>query len=176
MLERLSLRARLVLGVIVLAAAGLAGANVATYTSLRAFLVDRTDDSLARAEAPLERAFDEGRCPGVGGRPIPGLAPGELIQLRTEAGRIVCSAQMTDLSGALPSPPDLPASIDTTEAGDAPDRARHFTVRSRGRSGSCGASSRTPRTSCGRRSPPSGPTPSCSRAAPTGGPTTWPAR
>jgi two-component system, OmpR family, sensor kinase len=130
MIERLSLRARLVLGVIVLAAAGLAAANVATYTSLRAFLLDRTDDSLARAQAPLERAFHEGRCPGVDGRPVPGLAPGELIQLRSEAGQIVCTTQMTDLSGDVPSPPRLPATIDTAEAGDGPDGARHFTVRS----------------------------------------------
>ena len=42
MFSRLSLRARLVLGVIVLAAAGLTVANLATYTSLRSFLLDRT--------------------------------------------------------------------------------------------------------------------------------------
>ena len=44
-MRQLSLRARLVLGVIVLAAIGLAGADVATYASLRSFLVERTDES-----------------------------------------------------------------------------------------------------------------------------------
>ncbi|MBA2383252.1 MAG: hypothetical protein H0V68_01105, partial [Actinobacteria bacterium] len=55
MLSRLSLRARLVLGVSVLAAAGLAVANVVTYTSLRSFLLDRTDESLRESARGLER-------------------------------------------------------------------------------------------------------------------------
>jgi two-component system OmpR family sensor kinase len=130
MLDRLSLRARLVLGVIVLAAAGLAAANVATYTSLRAFLFDRTDDALARSHPPIERSLHDGRCPGVDGRPLPGLGPGDLIQLRSEAGKILCNTQMTDLSGDVRSPPQLPASIDTSSAGDGPVRAHYFTVRS----------------------------------------------
>ena len=46
MLGRLSLRARLVLAVLALAAVGLVAADVATYASLRSFLVDRTDNSL----------------------------------------------------------------------------------------------------------------------------------
>ena len=48
MLARLSLRARLILGVIALAAVGLVAADVATYSSLRSFLLDRTDSSLER--------------------------------------------------------------------------------------------------------------------------------
>ena len=43
-----SLRARLVLGVIVLAALGLALADVATYASLRSFLFHRTDSALQK--------------------------------------------------------------------------------------------------------------------------------
>jgi two-component system OmpR family sensor kinase len=129
MLERLSLRARLVLGVIVLAAAGLAAANVATYTSLRAFLFDRTDDALARSHPPIERSLHDGQCPGVDGRPLAGLGPGDVIQLRSEGGKILCNTQMTDLSGDVPSRPRLPASIDTSSA-DGPGRARYFTVRS----------------------------------------------
>ena len=45
-LDRLSLRARLVLGVLALAAVGLVAADVATYASLRSFLLDRTDSTL----------------------------------------------------------------------------------------------------------------------------------
>jgi two-component system, OmpR family, sensor kinase len=111
MLGRLSLRARLVLGVIVLAAAGLAAANVATYTSLRAFLFDRTDDALARSQPPLERSSHGGRCPGSDGRPPLGLAPGDFVQVRTGTDEIACTTQMTDLSGDVPSPPQLPDSI-----------------------------------------------------------------
>ena len=55
MLKRLSLRARLVLGVIVVAALGLAIADVATYTSLRSFLIQRTDSSLDQDEHSFDR-------------------------------------------------------------------------------------------------------------------------
>ena len=46
MVRKLSLRARLVVGVLVLALVGLAAADVATYTSLRSFLVQRVDTTL----------------------------------------------------------------------------------------------------------------------------------
>ena len=46
MIGRLSLKARLILGVIVLAGVGLAAADVATYASLRSFLYQRVDQSL----------------------------------------------------------------------------------------------------------------------------------
>jgi len=49
MLGRLSLRARLVLGVIMLAAVGLVAADIATYTSLRSFLFDRVDNTIDAA-------------------------------------------------------------------------------------------------------------------------------
>ena len=45
-LNRLSLRARLLLGVFVLAAVGLVAADAATYASLRSFLLDRVDKTL----------------------------------------------------------------------------------------------------------------------------------
>jgi two-component system, OmpR family, sensor kinase len=76
MLARLSLRARLVLGVIALAALGLAVVDVASYASLSSFLIQRTDQSLAAARAGGDRGHgmsDEG-C-GHGDRPPPGLAP-----------------------------------------------------------------------------------------------------
>ena len=50
MFARLSLRARLVLGVIALAAIGLVTADTVTYASLRSFLVSRVDSSLAADE------------------------------------------------------------------------------------------------------------------------------
>ena len=45
-LRRLSLRARLLLGVVALAAVGLVAADIATYSALRSFLMHRTDSSL----------------------------------------------------------------------------------------------------------------------------------
>ena len=61
-MHRLSLRARLVLGVIVLAAVGLAVADVATYASLRSFLIDRTDQSLHESRRGFDRFLRDGRC------------------------------------------------------------------------------------------------------------------
>ena len=56
MLGRLSLRARLLLAVIVLAAVGLVAADVATYSSLRSFLAHRTDNSLETPPTARSRA------------------------------------------------------------------------------------------------------------------------
>ena len=55
MLGRLSLRARLLLAVIALATVGLVAANVATYSSLRSFLLDK-DRQLAGGDCPFAEA------------------------------------------------------------------------------------------------------------------------
>jgi hypothetical protein len=114
-LSRLSLRARLVLGVIVLATVGLAAANVATYASLRSFLLERTDESLAElsrsAEHDLERAcFGRGGSgPGGPERSPPGSSPGDVFQLRNGHGKAVCTKQVAGVSGGeTASPPALP--------------------------------------------------------------------
>jgi two-component system, OmpR family, sensor kinase len=111
-LRRLSLRARLVLGVLALAAAGLAAANVATYASLRSFLLERTDESLAELTASAERELEQD-CYGHGGRgpndgAPPGASPGDFFQLRTPGGDVVCARQVVDASGAASPPPALP--------------------------------------------------------------------
>ena len=48
MLARLSLRARLLLGVVLRSLLGLLAADIATYVSLRSFLVSRTDSNSKR--------------------------------------------------------------------------------------------------------------------------------
>ena len=50
---RLSLRARLLIAVAAVALVGLVLADIATYTALRSFLVDRVDESLTAAHRPL---------------------------------------------------------------------------------------------------------------------------
>jgi two-component system OmpR family sensor kinase len=127
-LARLSLRARLVLGVIVLAAIGLAAADIATYASLRSFLLDRTDQSLQESSAGLGRMLDHGRCPGDEGRPPPGTRPGDFVQVRSLDGEVLCNVQVTLFSGEKPSPPQLPATIDVPATGEGPERAEYFTV------------------------------------------------
>ena len=126
MLDRLSLRARLVLGVIVLGAIGLAVANVATYASLRSFLIDRTDASLEQASPGIEHELARSGC-NPGRRPPPGVDPGDFVQVRTADGTVACSWRLTPLGESAPSPPALP---DTIDSGDA-DHASYFTVSAR---------------------------------------------
>ncbi len=57
MLRRLSLRARLVLGVIAIAAVGLVVADVATYRALSSFLLDRVDSTLDSVHPGIETAL-----------------------------------------------------------------------------------------------------------------------
>lgn len=112
-MNRFSLRTRLVLGLCVLAAAGLVAADVATYTQLRSFLVARVDGSLHR------------RGPGDNLAP-----PGGGYQLRAGDGRQVLEGlgSTAILPGEQPVP-DLPAVIRVPATpNDGPDRASYFTV------------------------------------------------
>ncbi len=129
MLDRLSLRARLVLGVIVLSAIGLAVANVATYASLRSFLIDRTDASLEQSHGGIEHELQRSGCNAEDGRPPPGVDPGDFVQVRTAEGAVVCSWQLTPLGEAAPSPPALPETVEPS--GTGPDEASYFTVPAR---------------------------------------------
>ena len=127
MLARLSLRARLVLGVIALATAGLAVANVATYASLRSFLLDRTDESLRAAERGSGRGVPFAvACPRDDGRAPPGTSPGDVIEVRAPGGEVVCSGEVSALGEAPSSPPVLPETIPVS--GGAPGSEVFFTV------------------------------------------------
>ena len=88
MIGRLSLRARLLLGVIALAAVGLVAADLATYTALRSFLLDRVDSHAQldprRGSTPRSSA---GRGPAAG--PGPGRAGGlQAGALQLDPGRL----------------------------------------------------------------------------------------
>ena len=69
----MSLRARLLLVLGVLSAAGLLAADIATYTVLRSSLFDRVDSSLDTTANGVARAVD--RSPAGPGRPIGARAP-----------------------------------------------------------------------------------------------------
>jgi two-component system OmpR family sensor kinase len=130
-LGRLSLRARLVLGVIVLAAVGLAAANVATYASLRSFLLERTDASLDDLSVALRGPLEHGDCPGEGRRAFFVGEPGDYVEVRSLNGRLLCEpAQVTRFGEPAPSPPELPPTIDLASGGEGPDRAHTFTAQS----------------------------------------------
>ena len=113
MLGRLSLRARLVLGVIAVAVVGLAIADVVTYASLRSFLFDRTDASLQEARTEIEHdVFGKRGCEN---RPPPGATPGDFAEVRNGDGDVVCSWQQQSFDETSVSPPKL-AVIVRTEA------------------------------------------------------------
>ena len=125
MLARLSLRARLLLAVVLLAAVGLVAADVATYASLRSFLVDRVDRTLQTAHVQVEhdafghddvgdRSDDGGRG---GGPPAQGV---DWYQVRTLSGTVVAGGFL--VGGG--SPPKVDAGLAAT------DQPSYFTVES----------------------------------------------
>jgi two-component system OmpR family sensor kinase len=122
LLSRLSLRARLVLGVIALATVGLAAADVATYASLRSFLLARTDETLADLRRGAEHDLESG-CSHHDRRAPPGGSPSDFFQLRSADGTAVCALQVAGYPGSeTASPPKLPETI-TIDGG-----SREFTV------------------------------------------------
>jgi len=121
-LGRLSLRARLVLGVIVLAAVGLAAADVATYTSLRSFEFDHTDATLDS----LQHAFGQPGFAGSG----PGQ-PAVYVQYRAPDGKRILSRQSPPSFQGQPAPPPprWPTTISLAGGSEqGPDFVRYFTV------------------------------------------------
>jgi two-component system OmpR family sensor kinase len=133
MLGRLSLRARLVLGVLALAAVGLVAADVATYASLRSFLFDRTDSALDADHRAVEVAIRHAESPAqddIG--PLLPVAPGLYIQIRNQSGQVLAIGGTRPAPGQKPLPaPRLPSKITLptpAHAGPGPDRARYFTV------------------------------------------------
>jgi signal transduction histidine kinase len=134
--RRLSLRTRLLLGVVTLAAVGLIAADVATYTALRSFLLGRVDAALEAGHARVEQiAFPDaqGRSSGRGSTRsddgdalvTPAAAGTDWYQVRTTAGHVVRSGFL--VGGG--SPPRLPSSIEVPAAGASRgERSTSFTV------------------------------------------------
>jgi len=123
MFARLSLRARLILGVIALAAIGLVTADAVTYASLRSFLVSRVDSALA-ADEHFGGGSDGG---GDGQRSGP---PDVAMQYRSVDGtRIITTIPARPAPGQAPSAPSLPATISVPAApAGGPDQVRYFDV------------------------------------------------
>jgi two-component system, OmpR family, sensor kinase len=138
-IQRLSLRARLILGVVVLAGVGLVAADVITYTSLRSFLISRTDDFLDSAHTSAEGALHGPAGPG-GNRPQPSSdtgpdigqlkarVPGLFVQVRRANGTIVATGAAPQFPGTKKAPPPrLPQTIAITSRRGA-DRVSYFTA------------------------------------------------
>jgi two-component system OmpR family sensor kinase len=126
-MNRLSLRARLVLGVLIVAAAGLLVADAATYAALRSSLFDRVDqtlngDRVGAGRYAMQECLgglgDDG--PGFGGRggrrggPVGPGAQGIFVELRPADGGEPCTLPVEQF-GEKAASPKLPATIDVPE-------------------------------------------------------------
>ena len=121
-MRRLSLRARLLLGVVLLAALGLIAADVATYSSLHSFLLQRVDNTLDADHVGAEHQ-DLEHGPGQ---------PNEYVQIRSPSGDVLYRSQVPHFPGTkAPSPPDLPKGAITGLHRRGPDLVRYFTVPAR---------------------------------------------
>lgn len=133
----MSLRARLVLLLAVLAAAGLVIAGVVTYAELRSFLLDRVDRQLVASTAALDRAIVRG---GPAARRSVGqlarTAPGTYVELRDATGAVLDSAALwpPGQTGAVPAlPADVEDRSGKTFTVDAADGSTEFRVRAQAR-------------------------------------------
>jgi two-component system, OmpR family, sensor kinase len=134
MFRRMSLRARLVLGVIVLSAIGLGAADIATYTSLRSFLLNRVDASLTAGHVGAARLLDEGEGPQHDDPPFGGGDGISFVQIRNPDGTILTTQVGRGFPDGKPVvPPVVPSTISfpKTPTGRGGDRFRFLTVPAR---------------------------------------------
>ena len=133
MLGRFSLRARLLFGVVVLAAVGLAVADAATYISLRSFQLDQVDAALDAGHLQVEhRAYppagggagnDDTTGPVADGPPAQGI---DWYAVTTLGGRVVSRGFLV---GRDESPPKLPGHVSIPAVpSHGPERVAYFTV------------------------------------------------
>jgi two-component system, OmpR family, sensor kinase len=119
-----SLRARLVAGLVALAAAGLVVLGGVTYAEQRSFLLDRLDQQVHGAVFPLSEQLDQ-RSPNLPERPQPGdgdrehgpgggaanFPYGTYGERRDANGRRVATLPLTQLGQSTPSTPTLPGKL-----------------------------------------------------------------
>jgi two-component system OmpR family sensor kinase len=136
-LGRLSLRARLLLGVIAIAAVGLVAADIATYSALKSFLLDRVESTLNSVHPGIEGALfprpGQGPGPGQGGdfRSLFNSIPGDCIEVRRLDQTITGAACIPEFGHPSSAPgPKLPATITlpTNTSNPGGDRVRFFTA------------------------------------------------
>jgi two-component system, OmpR family, sensor kinase len=119
-LGRLSLRARLLLAVLTLATVGLVAADVATYSSLRSFLFDRTDSSLDDSATALVRRHDSD---------LRFAPPGTFVQVRSlSGGTVLATLPGARVPGGKAPSPSLPDEITPPTDTSGTTSTSYFTV------------------------------------------------
>jgi len=127
-LARLSLRTRLLLGVVVLAALGLAAADIATYVSLSGFLMHRVNAGLEAGHRVFEHPAPKGTLPeqDAGDRHGPPPQGVDWYEVRTLGGRVLRGNE--SFVEGLGSP-KLPARIELPARHDKQDKEGDELVR-----------------------------------------------
>jgi two-component system, OmpR family, sensor kinase len=128
----MSLRARLLSGVLAVTAVGLVAAGGGTYLALRSFLLDRVDQQLMAARAAVGRGVRQSRTSTIDATTLDQVAPPlAFVEVRDAAGRVVARHVASSLSGPSPEP-RLPAELHPPPApkGGVPagERALRFDV------------------------------------------------
>ena len=119
-----SLRARLLTVVVSLTAAGLIVAGIATYASLRSFLVDRVDRTVTAGAQSIERSLGRGR-PGPGALDALGEANPGIYVGSVDTGGVVRWAPVGTRPGETPLPQPV---LSAERARGAVDGDEPFTV------------------------------------------------
>jgi two-component system OmpR family sensor kinase len=131
-MRRLSLRARLLLGVVVLAALGLVVADVVTYRELRSFLVGRVDTTLEEDHLQAVSILAQTHSCTA----LRQLGPDVFVRVETaDQSRTVCNQLLGQFGDReAPAPPKVPDKIslqtvrDHGPPGFASERLRYLTV------------------------------------------------
>ncbi len=108
----MSLRARLLVGLVALATVGLLVANIVTYTSLRSFLNERVHEQLEAARQPVTRALLESR-PRQRLSPAPPASypSGTYGQVRARDGTVLGEVILADPGAEPITRPALPDAL-----------------------------------------------------------------
>jgi two-component system, OmpR family, sensor kinase len=105
----MSLRARLLAGVLAMTAVGLLAAGGGTYLALRSFLLDRVDQQLMAARAAVGRGLRQSGTSTIDTTTLDRVAPPvAFVEIRDGGGRVVAVHVASSLSGSSPEP-RLPA-------------------------------------------------------------------
>ncbi len=122
----MSLRARLLSGVVAMTAVGLLAAGGGTYLALRSFLLDRVEQQLMAARAAVGRGLRQSRTGTIDTATLDQVAPPvAFVEVRGAGGRVVAVHVASSLSGSSPTP-RLPAMVHPPPAPRAgfPSRGR----------------------------------------------------
>jgi two-component system OmpR family sensor kinase len=115
----MSLRARLLSGVLVMTAVGLVAAGGGTYLALRSFLLGRVDQQLMATRASVGRGLRQSSTNTIDTTTLGRLAPPvAFVEVRDAAGNVLAVHYPTSLNGSAPGP-RLPAGLHPPTAGHA---------------------------------------------------------